>query len=293
MKNIITIENLKYPKMLRKISSPPEEIYYRGNWDASIFENCLAVVGSRKMTSYGKQITTKLVSEVANAGITIVSGFMYGIDATAHKAAVDVGGRTIAVMPCGINVIHPQYQNNLYNKILENSGLIVSEFKNNHPPALWTYPRRNRIVAGLSKATLVIEAGQKSGSLITANLARKYGRKLFVIPGPLTSKNSQGIMQLIKKGAFVVADSKDILEVYNLESLNSAGAPLNLPALNKLEQVILKELQREPMKVDGLSRIAQRSVAEIGTTVSIMQLKGLLAEEDGKYHINNGGRNVS
>ena len=293
MKNIITIENPEYPRLLKEISFPPERIYYKGGWDTSIFENCLAVVGSRRMTSYGRQITTKLVSEVASAGITIVSGFMYGIDATSHKAAVDAGGRTIAVMPCGIDMVHPPHQKALYSEILENNGLIISEFEDNHPPAVWTYPQRNRIVAGLSIATMVAEAGERSGSLITAHLARKYRRKVFVIPGPLTSKNSQGIMQLIKEGASVVADSKDVLGVYNLKRLSSAGASLNLSALNELEQAILEELQREPMKIDSLSRVTQRSVSEVGTTVSLMQLKGLIAEEDGNYYMNTGGRNVS
>ncbi len=293
MKNIITIEDPEYPKLLREIPFPPERIYYKGNWEASIFKNCLAVVGSRRMTSYGRQITTKLVSEIANAGITIVCGLMYGIDATAHKAAVDAGGRTIAVMPCGIDMVHPPHQESLYNEILENNGLIVSEFEENHPPVIWTYPQRNRIVAGLSIAAMVAEAGERSGSLITAHLARKYERKLFVIPGPLTSKNSQGIMQLIKEGASIVAGSKDILEVYNLESLSPAEPSLNLPAFNELEQAILEELQREPMKIDSLSRFTQKSVSEVGTAVSLMQLKGLLAEEDGKYYINTGGGNVS
>ena len=154
MNNIITINDPKYPKLLKQINDPPKQIYYRGNWDEKIFENCLAVVGSRRMTSYGQQITNKLISEIASRGITIVSGFMYGIDATAHKTALDVGARTIAVMPCGIERIHPEYQTKLYADILENNGLVISEFEGDSLAAFWTYPKRNRIIAGLSRATI-------------------------------------------------------------------------------------------------------------------------------------------
>ena len=130
MEGVIKINDPKYPKLLKKISDPPKQLYYKGNYSdsggESIFENCLAVVGSRRMTTYGKQITEKLVGEIASRGIIIVSGFMYGIDATAHKAAVDIGGKTIAVMPCGIELVHPEYQVKLYDEILENNGLIIS-----------------------------------------------------------------------------------------------------------------------------------------------------------------------
>lgn len=285
---VVTIENPRYPKLLKEIPFPPEKIYYKGDWETSIFKNCLAVVGSRRMTVYGKQITTKLVSEISNAGVTIVSGFMYGIDATAHKAALDAGGRTIAVMPCGIDMIHPQHQESLYNEILENNGLVISEFEGSSPPAIWTYPKRNRIVAGLSKAAMIVEAGKKSGSLITAGFAKSYKRKLFVVPGPLTSLNSQGILQLIKEGADIVTSSEDVLVSYDTIRFESPKVSSRLLSLNSFEQAVLEELQREPMKVDDLSRFIKKSVAEIGTILSLMQLRGLLLEEGGKYYINTG-----
>ena len=217
MESFITFDSPQYPQLLKTIPDAPQKLYYKGNLDSSLFNNCLAVVGSRRMTSYGKQITDLLVSEIAQAGITIVSGFMYGIDATAHQAALNGGGRTIACMPCGINVIHPAYQDNLYNDILKNNGLILSEYEDDFPPALWTYPRRNRIVAGLSAATMVVEAGEKSGSLITAKLARNYDRKLFSVPGMLTSAVSKGTMQLIKEGAEAVSSAQDVLNYYGIE----------------------------------------------------------------------------
>ena len=281
----ITINDARYPRLLKGIDSPPPQLYYKGKWDGSIFENCLAVVGSRRMTTYGKVITNKLVSKIAMAGVTIVSGFMFGIDATAHKAALDAGGRTIAVMPCGIDVIHPEYQETLYREILENRGLIISEFEGAFPPVTWTYPKRNRIVAGLSTATMVVEAGEKSGSLITANLARRYKRRLFALPGPLTSVLSKGTVQLIKEGAEIVACAEDVLAAYNDVSPNFSESSLEFLKLGKLEQLIVKKLQAEPMEIDVLTRAVKVSASEIGTALSLMQIKRLVVEERGKYYI--------
>src|SRR3989344_5079370 len=186
---VITKEDSKFPELLKQIPDAPKQLYYKGEWNEDLFDNCLAVVGSRRMTQYGKRVTEQIVGEVAGAGVTIVSGFMYGVDATAHKAALAFGGKTIAVMPCGIERIHPEHQKDLYEKILGTgpakspdgdrgaSGLVVSEWNGDSMPQLWTYPRRNRIVAGLSKATLVVEAGLDSGSLNTAELPRKIGGK--------------------------------------------------------------------------------------------------------------------
>ena len=216
MNNIIEIQDKKYPELLKKIKGAPKKLYYKGEWNNDIFENCLAVVGSRRLTSYGRRMTELLVSEIAAQGITIVSGFMYGGDEAAHRATVEVGGRTIAVMPCGIDIIHPEYQEELYNQIIENKGLIISEFEGSFAPALWTYPRRDRIVAGLSQAVLVIEAGLVSGTFITVGHAKSFGRKIFAVPGPLTSEVSRGTAKLIKDGAAVVTEAQDILSFFNI-----------------------------------------------------------------------------
>ncbi|PIR72682.1 MAG: DNA-protecting protein DprA [Candidatus Nealsonbacteria bacterium CG10_big_fil_rev_8_21_14_0_10_36_24] len=238
------------------------------------------------MTSYGRQITEKLVSEIASVGITIVSGFMYGIDAVSHKAAIDVGGRTIAVMPCGIDLIHPDYQKDLYQEILENKGLVISEYEGNFLPTLWTYPRRNRLVAGLSKAVMVVEAGEKSGSLITANFAKKYKRKVFAVPGPLTSSLSKGICQLIKEGADVVTGASDVLDFFG-KRLTIKATETRVSVNSLIEQKIIQKLQQESMEIDALSRTLGISAAEIGTVVSLMQIKGLVFNENGKYYIKN------
>ena len=317
MQGIVKLNDKNYPSLLKSIGKDaPKQLYYKGNWDENIFENCLAVVGSRRMTTYGKQITQKLISEIACKGITIVSGFMYGIDATAHKAALDVGGRTIAVMPCGINIVHPEYQVKLYDEILENKGLIISEYEGDFLPTLWSYPRRNRIVAGLSKATLVIEAGEKSGSLITANLAKKFNKKVFAVPGPLTSVLSKGTSQLIKEGADIVTCANDVVKFYGNSSemfkaklstlargLSSAtnisrDVERSVPrggacdgrgrTSTQLEDVIVQKLQEEPMEIDILSRLLKVPITDLGTTMSLMQIKGLVFIENGKYYVYQG-----
>ena len=290
MENIVKIENKKYPELLRKIGKEaPKKLYYKGNWNMDIFENCLAVVGSRHLTSYGRKITEQFITEIAAAGITIVSGFMYGGDEAAHKATVEAGGRTIAVMPCGIDMIHPEYQEELYNKILENKGLIISEYEGNFPPANWTYPKRNRIVAGLSKAVLVVEAGLNSGTLITTDCAGKFGRKIFAVPGPITSEVSRGTAKLIKEGAEVVTSVKDILDFYKIipskKSVENSSQLAGRGLKNDLEKRIVEQLQKEPLEVNNLARLFNMPVSKIGTTLSLMQLKGFINQEAGKYYV--------
>ena len=218
----IDVTEKKYPPALSEalkklqLSSGPKKLYYKGNWDDKIFRDCLTVVGSRHLTSYGRRATEQIVTEIAAAGITIVSGFMYGGDEAAHSSAVKAGGKTIAVMPCGIDIISPEYQKNLYNEILETGGLIISEYEGNFLPVNWSFAKRNRIVAGLSKAILVSEASLNSGSLITAGYAKKYGRKIFAVPGQITSEVSKGTIKLIKEGAEVVTEARDILKFYKV-----------------------------------------------------------------------------
>jgi DNA processing protein len=290
--NIVTLQDKKYPELLKRIGkTAPKQLYYKGNWDKDIFQNCLAVVGSRRMTTYGRQVTERIAGEAAAAGITIVSGFMYGVDATAHKAALRVGGRTIAVMPCGINLIHPEYQQDLYAEILKNKGLVVSEYEGDSQPANWTYPQRNRIAAGLSRAALIIEAGEKSGSLITANLAKKFKRKLFVVPGPITSENSKGIMQLIKEGATPISSAGEILDYYRIHNI-PAKTDGGLASINKnkdkektLEQEIINHLHKEPLDIDTIAREFSIPVAKTGIILSMMQLKGQIKLEGNKYYL--------
>jgi len=291
MEKVITIEDKSYPKLLKEIGKDaPKKLYYKGEYDQKIFENCLAVVGSRNLTSYGRRVAENLVGEVAAAGITVVSGFMYGGDEAAHSATVKAGGKTIAVMPCGIDLIHPQHQKDLYYRILETKGLVLSEFEGKFPPEKWTYPKRNRIVAGLSQAILVIEAAPKSGTLITADFARKFDRKIFAVPGPFFSQNSKGVIKLIKEGAEAVGSAKDILDYYKIKPEYLISKPEEISKSKTtnpeagLEHKIIEHLKREPMSVDDLARLFRMRVSEMNTKISLMELKGIVVESGGKYH---------
>lgn len=288
--NYIDINSTEYPHLLKQIKDPPEKLYFKGDWDTNIFKETLSVVGSRRMTGYGEIITDSLVGAISAEGITIVSGFMYGIDVQAHTAALEAGGRTIAVMPCGIERIHPEYQADLHQKILSSSGLIVSEYPGDTPPALWTYPRRNRIIAGLSPVLLVIEAGIKSGALITAKIAKIYNKKIFAVPGPLTSSVSRGTALLIKQGSSIVTDTQDILFEYgkiDTEELFSKREP---NGLSKTQKKILELLSNEPMGIDNISRSAGKQISEIGADITVLSLKKYLSLNEGKYYLVNGAQ---
>ena len=257
MAEVIEVNSKKYPKNLKEAlgnlipSLGPKKLYYKGNWDESLFENCLAVVGSRHLTYYGRKATEQLVTEAAAAGLTIVSGFMYGGDEAAHSAAVKCGGKTIAVMPCGIDLVHPETQKKLYQEILDKGGLIISEYEGSAQPQTFTYVQRDRIVAGLCKAVFVVEAALGSGSLITASYAKKFGRKIFALPGPITSELSKGTNKLIKEGACLVDDAKDILDFYKiLPSAKNEKASKSFVTGDTLEDKIIEQLKREPLKAD-------------------------------------------
>jgi len=304
----------------RRIEKKQSACSKNSDIDTSIFENCLAVVGSRRLTTYGERVMEQMVSEIAMNGITIVSGFMYGGDAAAHQAAVRAGGRTIAVMPCGIDLIHPAHQEKLYREILENKGLIISEYEGEMKPALWTYPQRNRIVAGLSKALLIIEAEEKSGCLITARCAEKFGRKIFAVPGPITGSVSRGTNILIKEGvAEMVLSAKDVLKYYrdkrkcfdyssrfippkrrepyasqnnqNTNALGNKGAPRvskkSKPLIRsgKFEKQIFELLEREAMEIDELSRGLEMPVSELSAKLSLMEIRGLIELRGNKYYV--------
>ncbi|MGD0576564.1 MAG: DNA-processing protein DprA [Candidatus Staskawiczbacteria bacterium] len=290
MAQVVSIEDKKYPKLLKKIGSlAPKKLYYKRNWTDDIFENCLAVVGSRHLTGYGRRITENLVTQIAASGITIVSGFMYGGDEAAHKAAVQVCGKTIAVMPCGINIVHPEYQTDLYDEILRKNGLIVSEYEGDFLPTNYTFVQRDRIVAGLSKAVLVTEAALKSGSLITANYAKKFGRKVFAVPGQITSEVSQGTLKLIKEGAEVATCAEDIINFFKVPA-GKRGEPASAPwafegKCDALEQKIIGQLKREPMDADNIARSLALPAAKIGTILTLMQLKGFINQDSGKYYV--------
>ncbi len=212
----INIKDKNYPELLKEIYDPPQTLYVNGQLKAKE-KYPLAVVGTRKVSLYGQKTTRSLVKTLAQAGFTIISGLALGVDGIAHQTTLDVGGRTIAVLGSSLDIIYPSSHQQLAQKIIESNGVIVSEYEPKTRPSKWTFPARNRIVAGLSLGTLVIEAPKKSGALITARFALEQGREVFAVPGSVYNKNSDGCNLLIKMGAKPVTKPEDILESFNLK----------------------------------------------------------------------------
>lgn len=281
----IKLEDLLYPKALRKIKNAPKILYYRGKPNPKIFEKSLAVVGSRRISQYGRKVIELFIPSLVGEGITIISGFMFGVDTAAHQECLDNGGTTVAVLGGGLNVMYPPENEKLYYDILKNGGVIFSEYPPETQPQLWTFPQRNRIVAGLSTlGVLIIEAGEKSGSLITARLAIEQGKKVFAVPGPITSSVSTGTNRLIQEGlSKMVLAPEDVLGKKRIAS----AATGRLPSGSSLEeQKIITALSAEALTVDEIARVAGQNVVETGQTLTMMSLRGLISEVNGKYYLN-------
>ncbi len=277
----VSISDCEYPEILKNSPNPPKILFYKGNWRPEIFNNCLAVVGSRKMSLYGKKVVSEIISTLSKK-ITIVSGFMTGIDMEAHTQALNFGLNTIAVMPCGIDLVHPRGNESTYKAILNEGGLITSEYDGTFQPKIWTYPRRNRIVAGLSKAVLVVEASINSGSLITAKLANSCNRKVFVVPGSIFSSLTEGKVQIGKDFAEFIYSGLEINEFFNFfeDSVSSKSSIRKRENTNE----ILRALENDPMAVDDLSRKLGREVSDINRELTILLLKNEVMEKEGKFY---------
>lgn len=272
-----------FPAGLKRVRPKVKKLYYRGSWDIHLFDKAVAVVGSRRMTRYGEVMTERLAGGLAEIGYTIVSGFMYGVDTMAHKTCLENKGKTVAVLGSGLDCLTPVENDSLYSKILESGGLAVSEFEPKQEAKLWTFPYRNRIVSGLSQVILVIEAGEKSGSLVTARWAFKQKKKVLAVPGAATASLSVGTNWLIKNGAVLVSSVNDILEELG-ESRQGRTLTVELN-LTEEEEWIVKLLKNEEMSVDEISRKLNKDVAVVGRLLSEMSLKGLVEEFNGKYMI--------
>jgi DNA processing protein len=229
----VTPESGDWPEALATIPSPPRQLYCTGNISV-LARPCVAIVGSRNHTPYGARVARDLAAALASAGACIVSGMAYGIDAVAHRAALDAGGLTAAVLGTGIDVVYPRGNQRLYNDIAD-QGLVVSELKPGAAGFNGCFPRRNRIIAGLSRLTIVIEAGEKSGSLITANCAAEFGRNVAAVPGEIDSPPSMGSNQLLRDGAHVIASIEDALTLASLVSSSQLRA---LPPLGPDEAAV-------------------------------------------------------
>jgi len=282
---MITLESPDYPLLLKEINNPPYIIYAKGNYDL----NCapmISIVGSRKFTAYGSQAATAFAKDLAAAGITVVSGMALGIDAIAHRGALDAGGKTIAVLGDGLDdpSIHPRTNFNLSREIMD-SGMLISEFPFGTPPLEFNFPARNRIIAGLSLGTLIVEAGEKSGTLITAQLALDFNREVFAVPGSVFSPQSIGTNSLIKKGAKIVTSVKDILEELDLaENKNPIGKIIKNPA-NKEEEIILKLLSTDPLHIDNLAKLSKLGTSVVAATLALLEIKGWIKNIGGQNYI--------
>jgi len=268
-----------YPKLLKNIPNPPSNLYFKGNFCEEIFENCVAIVGSRNMSFYGKKVVEKFLS-VFSKNITIVSGFMMGVDAESHRQAIKFGLKTIAVMPCGVDYIHPEDQVGLYNDILSNNGMVISEYKGDFKPRIWTYPRRNRIVAGLSKAVIVVEAAKNSGSLITARIANSYGKEVFAVPGNIFSNLSLGKVQILNEFAKAIDSGFYINKKLGLKSNQDIVGNSSFGS----ESPILKTLNDNPMTVNELSECLEIGISNLSTQLTLLSIDGEVKERGGKFY---------
>jgi len=273
-----------YPAVLRFIHDPPAALFVRGALKAAD-ELALAVVGSRRPTPYGRLVAEKIAADLAAAGITIVSGLARGIDTAAHRGALAVGGRTVSVLGCGPDVVYPRENRGLMEQIVSR-GAVLSEFPPGSPPEAWHFPARNRIISGLSKGVLVVEAAEKSGALITADLALEQGRDVMAVPGNVTSLLSRGTNKLIKQGAKLVERAADIIEELGLDSLfpgTAAAAEIALK-LTPEEEQIFRLLTVEPVLLDELVERTGLSARAVQIALMFLVTKGLADRSaGGKY----------
>jgi len=244
----------------------------------------VAVVGTRRVTAYGRQVVERLVPELSRAGVTIVSGLARGIDGVAHRVALASGGRTLAVLGSGLDRMYPTEHAALAREIV-GQGAVLSEFPLGTPPDALNFPRRNRIISGLAMGTLVVEAGSTSGALITADFALEQGRDVFAVPGSILSPASDGPNRLIKEGAKPVTCAQDILEELNLTAVAQHEAVREALPENDTETALLRLLSQEPLHVDELGRTAALPVAEVSSALTMLELKGLVRQVGGMNYV--------
>lgn len=277
----VTLEDDNYPRMLKQISDPPAVLYYKGDLFGCNLERTVAVVGSRKTTYHAKEAVSKILSELSGTDICIVSGLAAGIDTSAHTAALENNLKTIGVIASGFDFIYPTSNKNLYEKIEKGGGAVVTEYYPTFQPLKFRFPQRNRIVSGLSYGTLVAEASLKSGALITANLCLEQGRELMCIPGLISNPNTEGIYKLLKNGATLVTQAQDILEALNWEIKPAEQLKINLEGLSSTEEKILDAIEVEEKNADEISLETKIDIDELLTTLTTMELKGIIKQVTG------------
>ena len=283
--SLLTFQEEGYPRRLKNIYDPPPLLYVRGTVKKED-DLAMAIVGSRRTSPYGRAVTEKLSQDLAAHGITIVSGMARGIDSVAHHGALSAGGRTLAVLGCGVDVIYPPENRRLCEEIITH-GAVLSEFPMGSAPEGSHFPKRNRVISGLSLGVVVVQAGQKSGSLITANCALEQGRDVFAVPGNVGINGSSGTNQLIKDGAKLVARSADILEevipqwTREKEEEGAEGKKVVLP-LSPDEKRVYDHLGEEPVHIDPIIRESQLDPGKVLSLLLGLELKGLVLQWPGK-----------
>jgi DNA processing protein len=282
--SIDTIPGENHPKLLQEISDPPEALYKRGSLPDTDTYTYLCVVGSRKYTSYGKKAIEKIIRELSGYPVAVVSGMAFGIDSIAHKAAIDADLPTVAVPGSGLNedVLYPRSHVSLAKDILSAGGALVSEFEPDFEAAPWAFPKRNRIMAGLCEATLIVQATKESGTLITARLAADYHRDIFTIPGSIFADSTDGNHMLLKKGAALIRNGKDVARELHVKKQSSTHED-DTANLSDDEQAVIDELT-EPIPRDDLIRALDIKTAKANGLLAEMEIDGLIHEEGGKIH---------
>lgn len=289
---VITYQDDDYPEKLKNIYDLPPFLYVRGSLMKDDIN--IAIVGSRRATTYGKYTTERISRELAQKGVTVVSGMARGIDSAAHRGALAARGRTIAVLGSGLDVIYPPENKILFAEIIEN-GAVISEFPMGTPPIAANFPSRNRIISGMSYGVLVVEAGEKSGSLITARLALEQGREVFAVPGSVETPASRGTNRLIKEGAKLIENAEDILEEIipqlektkvlseTLSSENESKLPAKEIELTKIEKQVADFIFDKRIHVDDIIAATNLSPADVLSTLMSLELKNLVTQHPGKY----------
>jgi DNA processing protein len=270
----LTWHDALYPSRLKEIHDHPPVLYVRGSLLPED-EWCLAVVGTRRASAYGRQVTEEIVADLAGSRITVASGLAKGIDSIAHRSALDAGGRSIAVFAHGLDIVYPTENTSLAQRIVQ-QGALISEFPLGTRPKPEYFPRRNRILSGISLGVLVVEAGTTSGALITANLALEQNREVLAVPGSILSPASRGTNHLIQEGAKLVRDYRDILEELNLGAVAQQIEMKEVLPESDTESILLRQLSAEPTHVDEVCRGSGLPVSTVSSTLAMMELKGLV-----------------
>ncbi|MBN2044063.1 MAG: DNA-processing protein DprA [Anaerolineales bacterium] len=280
---ILTATDEAYPHRLKSIDNPPPVIYMLGKVVPQD-EWAVAIVGTRKFTHYGREVAEEMAAFLARNGVTVVSGLARGVDSIAHRAALDAGGRTIAVLGSGVDIIYPPENRTIADEIIS-QGAVISDYPPGTPPDGINFPPRNRIISGLSLAAVVVEAGERSGASITANYALEQGREVFAVPGNIYSPQSKGTNRLIRDGAHPLLSPEDLLDALNLTMVTEQQtARMVLPG-NALEAAIFEVLGQEPVHVDQIGIQAGLPIEQISSTLALMELKGMVRQVGGMRYI--------